>query len=581
MSSFNYVDLAIEMSAQVKNVVAEDVKYELDYITETVYSAVIFAGEKVCNNEKYSDDEKRFVSQLVCEWAFHKVNDLIRAKIKKEYHIEILRKMAETILETFEICVINNIKQKIILQEVEKKVVDIYNLAIEKLFNDDLIDEEQLKKAYNQSNIDKMVNEHKLKEKKKIKYVKTYKLKNEKDESSIVTKHGVKINKKAQKFIQKAHIDYYLNNVIIIAIAMYGTVYIYSKLNNIELPISSTVFSILKLPSFFIPLFIAIGVKDVIKYIFGGLSKNEKEYLKEVEEANPSTKGLNKFINPKTIKDRLKTIMFIFTMFGVAIFFLIISILKKMMLIIPIMLVYYYASYKNSIPVGNFQDIILNKDFIIFSLVVIVTYLFIKNKKKNSQAENSQLETKSNVLQDYFPDETKEQETSYEELSEFVNEMGEEISFDYKQFANKIAEDTSKITPDDIPVNIKNKILKRVIDYALLSGEALENASDSFLTSQKMFIIKSVSKWTFYKSIDITRAEIEEDLHENILQSIAFYVYEIAKQACLKSIPQEKAIQAIEIHVNKQFIKEIEKLYTHKQISYEAYLKVCNDVLVD
>lgn len=575
--NFNYIEFAIEMSTQAKDLVPTDIKQEQDYITNTVYLAVTYAGEKVCSNNEYSTKEKEFISQLVCEWAFHKVIDLLRAKIKKEYHKEIMLNILETALKTAEVCITNNIKQQIILKEVEKKIAGAYINSIEKLYNENLIEEEQLKVAYNQSNIDKMAKEYQQKKKNKVKYVKTHKRQKESDNSTITTMHGAKINKKAQKFIKKAYIDYYLNNAIIIAIGMYGATFIYSQINNMEILLNATVFSILIKPSFFIPAIIAIGIKDIIKYIFWGLSKNENEYLKEIEDTNPTTKGVKDFISPDSIKQRFKTFLFVLTMLGIAIFFLLRNILKNWILIIPIAIIYYVVSYKNSIPAMNLQDIILNKNFIIGLLATIITYNFIKNKKTtNMQKQSTQYAT-----QNYFEEEVKDAEVSFQELTEFVDEMGEEKPFDYKEFTNEISEKLSKKMPNDIEENAQNKILKRVIDYALLSGDALENGKEFFTTSQKKFIVEAVSELAFCKNIDITRASIEEDLHDKILQQVAFYAYEIAKQGSIKSVQQEKITKAIVLRVNEEFIKIIKELHERKQISYETYLKAQNESYLD
>lgn len=569
INNFNYIEFAIEMSTQAKDLAPTDVKQEQDYISNTVYLAATYAGEKVCNNIEYSTKEKEFISQLICEWSFHKVIDLLRARIKKNYHKEIMLNIIKTAFETAEVCIANGIKEKIILKEVETKIADSYIKSIEKLYNENLIEEEQLKKAYNQSNIDKMANEYKQEKKEnKIKQTNTDQQKGEKNASS-------KAPTKAKKSLWKYYTPYYIGGAIILTLAIYGTVYAYLKLNSIELPLNSTVFSIVTKPSFFIPAIIAVILHDVLQYIFIGLGKYENEYLEEIEEIDPTSKGLKNFISPKTIKQRVKTLLFISMTICIAIFFLIANLLKHWVLIVPITIVYYYTSYKNSIPAMNLQDIILHKDFIIGVLAAIITYNLI-NKKKSDK--NNKLQTEKEETENYFPDET---DVSFQELAELVDEMGEDKTFDYKQFANHIAENLSRIAPNNIEENTKNKIIKRVIDYALLSGDALDNDDECYTTTEKIFILKSVAKWTFYKSIDITRAGLEEKFHDEILQNIAFYAYEIAKQGSIKSVQKEKIAQAIELGINKEFANEIKELHEQKQIPYETYLKAQNESFIE
>lgn len=293
--NFNYVEFAIEMSTQAKKVIPDDVKQEQDYITNTVYLAVIYAGEKVSKNKEFSYNEKLFISQLLCEWAFHKTIDLLRAEIKKEYHKKIILNILEATFETTLVCTENNIKQKIILREVEKKVTEVYINSIEKLCIEKLIGEEQLKKAYNQSNIDKMVYENNTKSKRKIRYVKKYNQKKEKNTLNINTGNKDKV-KKQQKSLLKYYARYYIATIAILAIAIYGTVYTYLELNNIEQPILPTILNVVTDPYFFIPAIIVIILHDIIQYIFIGFNEHENAYFNEIEEIDPSAKGLKNFI---------------------------------------------------------------------------------------------------------------------------------------------------------------------------------------------------------------------------------------------------------------------------------------------
>ena len=79
-------------------------------------------------------------------------------------------------------------------------------------------------------------------------------------------------------------------------------------------------------------------------------------------------------------------------------------------------------------------------------------------------------------------------------------------------------------------------------------------------SAQASLITQFIGEWSFHKSIDLIRSKIDPSLREGILQRVAFTVFEIAKQATLKRMPQEQIIPLVEHHVNVCFKQALEDL---------------------
>ena len=94
-----------------------------------------------------------------------------------------------------------------------------------------------------------------------------------------------------------------------------------------------------------------------------------------------------------------------------------------------------------------------------------------------------------------------------------------------------------------------------------MAGDALVKEENSVLSAQEAGLITQfIGEWIFHKSIDLIRAQVDEKYRESILQKVAFTVFDIAKKAVEKQIPQEQLISLVEAQVKKCFTKAIEDL---------------------
>ena len=133
--------------------------------------------------------------------------------------------------------------------------------------------------------------------------------------------------------------------------------------------------------------------------------------------------------------------------------------------------------------------------------------------------------------------------------------------FDHKAFAKNLAVQAGQVVPADIAPEDKKFVVDIVYKFSFLSGDAL--IKDQTITldgTQASLITQFIGEWSFHKSIDLIRSKIDPSLREGILQRVAFTVFEIAKQATLKRMPQEQIIPLVEHHVNVCFKQALEDL---------------------
>ena len=133
--------------------------------------------------------------------------------------------------------------------------------------------------------------------------------------------------------------------------------------------------------------------------------------------------------------------------------------------------------------------------------------------------------------------------------------------FDYKAFAASMSEQAKELVPKDLKDQEKEYIVKTLGNFTLLAGEALYNDTQLNLNvDQAVFITQVIAEWSFHKSIDLIHSGILPQYWDSIMQKIAFTIFEVAKQAVIRKIPQDQLLQAVEHHVIKVYNSSIEEL---------------------
>lgn len=133
--------------------------------------------------------------------------------------------------------------------------------------------------------------------------------------------------------------------------------------------------------------------------------------------------------------------------------------------------------------------------------------------------------------------------------------------FDFKEFARNIAEQVGPAMPLDIQEADKQYIINIVHNFCYMAGEAIYNDTNiNFNAEQASMVAQFIGEWAFHKSIDAIRGGIQPQFRDGILQKVAFTVFEIAKTAIMKEMPQGDTIAVVEFHVKKAYNEALEEL---------------------
>ena len=142
--------------------------------------------------------------------------------------------------------------------------------------------------------------------------------------------------------------------------------------------------------------------------------------------------------------------------------------------------------------------------------------------------------------------------------------------FDYKAFAVDLANQAGEIlnkeggtnaAPSSLTDVEKKAIVDIVRKFCLMAGDALNKEDKlNFDASQASIITQFIGEWTFHKSIDLSNGKIPPQLREPVLQVIAANIYNTAKLAMIKKMPEDALINLIEDKVNQVYKDELQKL---------------------
>lgn len=154
--------------------------------------------------------------------------------------------------------------------------------------------------------------------------------------------------------------------------------------------------------------------------------------------------------------------------------------------------------------------------------------------------------------------------------------------FDYKVFAASMSEQAKELVPKELEDREKEYIVKTLGNFTLLAGEALYNDQQLNLNAdQAVFITQIIAEWSFHKSIDLIHSGILPQYWDGIMQKIAFTIFEVAKQAVIRKIPQDQLLQAVEHHVVKVYNQSIEELQQKGVIDEETKNRAENQSNID
>ncbi len=133
--------------------------------------------------------------------------------------------------------------------------------------------------------------------------------------------------------------------------------------------------------------------------------------------------------------------------------------------------------------------------------------------------------------------------------------------FDYKGFAQNLAQQALELIPPDFNDNQKNYVANTLLNFSTVAGQALyDDESLGFNLDQAVMITQIIAEWSFHKSVDLIRSGIPQQYWDPIMQKIAYTIFEIAKNSFHQGLPQDQCLQLIEHHVKKTWVECIEEL---------------------
>ncbi len=154
--------------------------------------------------------------------------------------------------------------------------------------------------------------------------------------------------------------------------------------------------------------------------------------------------------------------------------------------------------------------------------------------------------------------------------------------FDYKEFAGNITEQAEQLAPADMDTKDKDYLVKTMMNFIMLSGEALDNDDTLSLNAEQAAIVcQIIAEWSFRKTVDLSRSGIDFKYWDAILQKIAYTIFEICKQAIQRKLSWDKLVQAVEYHVVKTYKAAVKELRKKKCINDEVMKQALEQSHID
>ena len=132
-----------------------------------------------------------------------------------------------------------------------------------------------------------------------------------------------------------------------------------------------------------------------------------------------------------------------------------------------------------------------------------------------------------------------------------------ENKFNYTKFVNDITQKAEKLLTDN--VQDKEYIISSVHNYTFTAAEALTNDTKLNLENEQIiFISQNIAKHIFEKAKDLVQFyDFDKTTRDNILQNIAFIIYEITYQAAKKEQLQFLDLNELEQQISESYQNSI------------------------
>lgn len=154
--------------------------------------------------------------------------------------------------------------------------------------------------------------------------------------------------------------------------------------------------------------------------------------------------------------------------------------------------------------------------------------------------------------------------------------------FDPQEFAKTLAQQATEFAPPEFSNEQKNYIVSKVYQFCILAGDAInKDANVKINADQACMITQFIGEWTFHKSVDLIKAKIPSECWDVVLQTIAFAVFEVAKQTQINGLNTEQAVKTVEEAVKTHYEKVINDLAKEGKISQDLIQRALSQSNID
>ena len=154
--------------------------------------------------------------------------------------------------------------------------------------------------------------------------------------------------------------------------------------------------------------------------------------------------------------------------------------------------------------------------------------------------------------------------------------------FDHVQFAQNLAQQASEMVPQEFTDAEKQYVVNTLLNLASMAGEAFSNdPASTFNLDQVIMMTQIIAEWSFHKSVDLIRAKIPQEFWDDIMNKIAYTIFEVEKNAFQKNLPQDQILQLVEHHVKKVYLDCIADLNKQGHIDKDLMEIASNQSNID
>lgn len=119
-------------------------------------------------------------------------------------------------------------------------------------------------------------------------------------------------------------------------------------------------------------------------------------------------------------------------------------------------------------------------------------------------------------------------------------------NFNPQEFSNSLLAQVQNALPQNFNEELKNYIVSKVNQFCTMAGNALvQDPSLKLTNNQAGFICQFIAEYTFKKSIQLVSFQIPTDHWENLLQQVAFIVFEVGKKTQINNMNNQESAQVI------------------------------------